>query len=211
MQSPIDFAAEGLLAGATDEPSRRARVRLLEHLIADGVPIAELKQAVAENRLVLLPLERALEGEPRYSALEVAARSGIPLELNRDLVSSLGLALPPPDLRAYGELDLLTTRAVKRFLELGIAPDGIREVTRVLGQGMSQLAAVLVRVMAESFVQPDDDEYTTAMRYEAVAKTLSREFPGAAARPEPAPPRADTHGGPRAAAARRPARRRAAR
>jgi adenylate cyclase len=176
VKPPLDFAAKGLLAGTTDDASRAARVRLLEHLLGEGVPLDELKQAIAENRLALLPPERALEGETCYSALEVAERSGLPLALHRDLLSSLGLALPPLDVRCYGEQDLLTTRAVRRFRDLGIAEERIREVTRVLGMGMSQLAATLVRVLAASFLQGDDDEYTTAMRYAAMAKTLSPEF-----------------------------------
>ena len=56
--SEIDFEAEGLLEGLEGE-SRESRRRLLEELSADGVALDELRQAVAEDRLALLPVERA--------------------------------------------------------------------------------------------------------------------------------------------------------
>ena len=64
----IDFEAEGLLEGVTGK-AREARLALLEELADDGVSLAELKRAVDENRLVLLPVERAFEeGSERYTA-----------------------------------------------------------------------------------------------------------------------------------------------
>jgi hypothetical protein len=61
----IDFEAEGLLEGL-DEATRAARRDLLEQLAADGATLDELKRAVAEDRLALLPVERVLAGEGRY-------------------------------------------------------------------------------------------------------------------------------------------------
>ena len=46
----IDFEAEGLLEGV-DGDARRDRQRLLEQLAADGVPLEELRDAVAAGRL----------------------------------------------------------------------------------------------------------------------------------------------------------------
>src|SRR5206468_12336270 len=54
-----DFEAEGLLEGLTGE-AREARCSLLEELEAAGVPLDELRSAVADGRLALLPLEREL-------------------------------------------------------------------------------------------------------------------------------------------------------
>ncbi|MQA76102.1 MAG: adenylate/guanylate cyclase domain-containing protein, partial [Solirubrobacterales bacterium] len=75
--SEIDFEAEGLLAGLEGEP-REARRRLLTELAEDGVPLEELRRAVAEDRLVLLPVERVLSGGGgRYTAAEIAQRAGL--------------------------------------------------------------------------------------------------------------------------------------
>ena len=67
----MDFAAEGLLDGLEDGRARAERIALLEELSADGVSLAELKAAVAEDRLVFLRVERTLGDR----ALHARARS----------------------------------------------------------------------------------------------------------------------------------------
>src|SRR5256885_2571882 len=91
----IDFEAEGLLEGLSGE-ARKARLKLLEELAADGVPVEDLREAAAAGRLVLLPVERALAGEegPRYTAREIAERSGVELELLQR--SRVALGTPNP-------------------------------------------------------------------------------------------------------------------
>src|SRR5689334_11299119 len=76
MTAPIDFEAEGLLDGV-DGDARNARQELLEQLAEDGASLDELKRAVAENRLAFLPVERVLAGDGRYTAREVAEKSGL--------------------------------------------------------------------------------------------------------------------------------------
>ena len=76
----IDFEGEGLLKG-TRGKAREARSELLEELAADGVPLEDLRRAVEEDRLALLPVERVLEGEgARYTAAEVAEEVGVDQE-----------------------------------------------------------------------------------------------------------------------------------
>ena len=79
MAEPIDYDAEGLLEG-TEGDERAGRLELLELLAEDGATLAELKRAVAEDRLALLPAERVLAGEGKYTAAEVAERSGLDSE-----------------------------------------------------------------------------------------------------------------------------------
>ena len=68
----IDFEAEGLLAGVAGQ-TREDRLALLEQLAGEGVPLEELREAVATRRLTLLPVERGLVGDgPRYSPREIA-------------------------------------------------------------------------------------------------------------------------------------------
>ena len=58
----IDFEAEGLLDGVDGE-ARVDRLALLEQLAGEGMPLEELREAVAAGRLTLLPVERALAGD----------------------------------------------------------------------------------------------------------------------------------------------------
>ena len=55
-RSELDFAASGLLDGLEGR-DREAREELLSGLLERGVTLEELKAAVAEDRLVLLPVE----------------------------------------------------------------------------------------------------------------------------------------------------------
>ena len=73
----IDFEAEGLLEGTSGE-AREARLDLLRQLADDGVELEELRTAVEEDRLALLPVERVLAGDPGelMTPAEIAERRG---------------------------------------------------------------------------------------------------------------------------------------
>ncbi len=62
------------LLGDLEREQREARRELLEQLGAAGVPEDELRRAVEEERLALLPVERALGGDCDLTAAEVAER-----------------------------------------------------------------------------------------------------------------------------------------
>ena len=86
----MDWAAEGLLDGCADEAAREARRALLDKLHADGVPVEELRRAVAEERLALLPVDRLLTSEAHYTAREIAEESGLDLDFFQDQRRVLG-------------------------------------------------------------------------------------------------------------------------
>ena len=70
----VDFAAAGLLDGLEDE-DRAARERLLRRLVEEGYTLEQLEQAVREDRLPLLLVDRVLGG--RYTANELEKRTGL--------------------------------------------------------------------------------------------------------------------------------------
>jgi adenylate cyclase len=167
----VDFEAEGLLDGI-DGDARAARSELLEHLAADGATLDELKRAVAEDRLALLPVERVLAGEGKYTAAEVAERSGLDRDFQDRLFRALGLALPDPDDRVYGEEDVEAGRTVIRFLDAGFGEDTVLEVCRVLGDSMARLAATIGGVVGETLIQPGDTERDLGLRYAQFTREL---------------------------------------
>ena len=57
----VDFESEGLLEGVEGR-AREARLKLLRELADQGVPLDELRVAVEERRLAVLPVERILSG-----------------------------------------------------------------------------------------------------------------------------------------------------
>jgi adenylate cyclase len=171
MDTP-DFEAEGLLDGLEGK-AREARVRLLEQLAADGVGIDELRRAVDEQRLVLLPVERVLAGQgERLTAAEVAERADIAPELLERDWRALGFALAAEDEAAYTEQDVEAAKRVKMLLDAGLPEDGVLEVARLLGMTMSQLAAANRRLIAEAFIAEGDAEDEVANRFAAAAEAL---------------------------------------
>ncbi|HUO72518.1 MAG TPA: adenylate cyclase regulatory domain-containing protein [Solirubrobacteraceae bacterium] len=166
----MDFAAAGLLDGLEGE-ERKARERLCEQLVADGVSLEELTAAVAENRLALLPVDRVLGG--RYSAREIEQRTGVPADLLMRYRRLLGLPAPEPDDPVFGDEDVEAARSTKMFLDAGFDENAIAEITRVLGEGISRLAMTATAAFAETFLQPGETEQDVATRFASLAERLT--------------------------------------
>ena len=158
-----DWASEGLLEGLQGK-DREARLAILQELHGDGVPLDELRRAVEEDRLMFLPVERALREEPRYSARELAEKSGIGYDLLTRQWQALGLATTEPDELLYGDRDLEAAKRIKQFLDAGVSPDGVVDMARVLGQSLARVAEASRFVMTQSFLGPDSTEYDVAQQ-----------------------------------------------
>lgn len=169
----VDFGAEGLLDGLDDAREREDRRGLLQDLLDGGVALDELRSAVAEDRLVLLGVERALGQQPaRYSREEVAERAGLELDFLRRLWRAMGMPEAAPDQRVLSEGDLEAARLVRQALDAGMPETGLLELSRVMGQSMANVSAAIGGVFAQSFVRPGDSERDLAQRYTEAAEAL---------------------------------------
>ena len=170
----IDWEAEGLLEGLDDEAAREARRGLLEHLSGEGCELDELKEAVAEGRLALLPSEKVLEGGGgRFTPDEVAERSGVDREFLDRLWRALGQALAGEDDRVFSQADVEAAQAVKRFRDAGFPDDGILEITRVMSQSLARLAASIGARFGEVVFKEGDTELDLAVRSAESTRELS--------------------------------------
>ena len=151
MSESIDFEAEGLLEGLEGE-ERESRLTLLRRLADDGCTIEELRSAVTDGRLALLPLERMLSGRPRYTPLEVADRSGIPIEELERQWRSIGVAVPGRDEVVLSAEDLDAADRMRGILDAGLGPEQLAELGRTIAVAMSQFAAASRQVMGQTFV-----------------------------------------------------------
>lgn len=168
----IDFAAEGLLDDLDGE-AREARLALLERLGAEGVPLEELREAVAAGRLTLLPVERKLAGEgPRYSPREIAAASGVELPLLQRFTAALGVPYPDPDERSLTEAELEAARRIKAFRDAGLPEEGMLQVARTIGMGTARIAEANRELVVRALLQPGDTERDLALRLAAAAEYM---------------------------------------
>ena len=165
----MDFRKAGLLDGLEGE-DLAARERLLERLAGEGFTLEELQAAVHEDRLALLLVERVLGG--RYSAKELEEQTGLEASQMLRIRRLLGLPMPSPEDRVFGEEEVEAANSISLFLESGLGEKAIAEITRVLGEGMARLAATTAAAFVGAFLQAGDSEDEVAERFAALAGQL---------------------------------------
>jgi adenylate cyclase len=169
----IDFEAEGLLGDLTGE-ARESRLALLQELTDEGVSLEELKRAVEENRLVLLPVERVFDaGTEHYTGPQIAEKAGLEPDFLRRLLRALGAPIPEDDEAMFTEADLEAARRAKLFLDAGLPQDGVLETSRLIGISMANLADANRDMVGEVFTEPGVDERELALRYAAAANSMA--------------------------------------
>jgi adenylate cyclase len=168
----IDFVAEGLLDGLEGEP-RAERLALLEHLARDGVPLAELLRATANGTLMFLPAERVIGGQARYTAAEIAERSGVSEEFLHAVLRAMGLPIRDADEAAYTESDLEVVQLTNVVRAAGVTDEEILDLLRALGRGLAQAAETMRALPLRIVLEPDLSEHALAQRYASVTSQLS--------------------------------------
>ena len=168
----MDWEAEGLLEDVPDDRAREARRELLDELHADGVPVEELRQAVKEQRLALVPVERLLGSEAKYTQAEIAEKAGVDVEYLQASRRALGLPVPDPDDRVFGEQDLEAAELGAKFRAGGFDDEGMLEATRVLGRGMARYADAMRSLAARSLLSSGSDEHELGRRFAAATEEL---------------------------------------
>lgn len=180
MAARFDFEREGLLDGLSGA-RRRGRERLLEELTEAGYALDELREAVAEGRLTLLPLERALSGAERFTPTEVAERAGVDRETLEEQWRALGMAAADPDEPSQTADEIAAAERVRAFLDAGFDADALRETSRVMAMAMSQVAAANRELVGGLFADDaeeggpaldEEPEDEVAHRLEALVSAL---------------------------------------
>ncbi|HVL94348.1 MAG TPA: adenylate cyclase regulatory domain-containing protein [Solirubrobacteraceae bacterium] len=168
----MDWEAEGLLEGLEGD-AREARRRLLDHLHSDGVPVAQLRAAVEQERLVLLPLERALMGPETLTVREVAEESGFDLEQVAQRQRVVGVTSgDDPDAQVFTPEDLEAFRRARGYLAAGLPTDDLLAALRTVSSSVARAAEASRQVFAGAYLRAGDNEFDLAMRYEQMTKLL---------------------------------------
>jgi adenylate cyclase len=173
MTDPAMIEAAGLLEGVEGERARRERIELVTELLDGGFTLEQVREAARENRLALLPIDLVLHpADVTLTAVDVAERSGMPLDFLRRLWRSLGLAEAEDTDLAYTDADLAAASTLAPFLAAGLDEDTLLVVAQVLGNGMSRLAETLREIVGEALMQAGDTERAVGLRYAQAAENL---------------------------------------
>jgi adenylate cyclase len=161
----IDFEAEGLLDGLEDERARQARLELLQSLADAGFSLEELRQATAEGRLAMLPVERVLAEEPRYTQRDLSELTGLELDVLAEARHAVGAPAVDPDERVLTEDDLELAQGAAALLQAGLSREQFLDLTRLMSRAMANVAAGLSAIFGEALLRPGDTERDLGLRY----------------------------------------------
>jgi adenylate cyclase len=164
----FDIEASGLLDGLEGK-ARAERAELIPWLLERGVTVEEIRVAFAP---MLLATRRLLGDDGVYvSDRETSEKMGIDLELLRQLQRAMGLPrVDDPDAAVHMRVDAEVAAFAQRFLELGIEPDQIVQVTSMLAEGLSRAAEVMRYTALASVLKPGATELDIAKGSEALLR-----------------------------------------
>jgi len=162
-----DAESAGLLDGVA--PSGRAeRAELLEWLLGEGFTPADIRASFSP---MLLPARRILGDDgSRISAREISEQTGLELDqLIRFQRAAGQQQVDDPDAAFFMRSDSDTAAHIKRFLDLGLDPDLMLAVVRVLAQGLANAADVMNVAALAAVLRPGVSELDIARGTRALA------------------------------------------
>jgi adenylate cyclase len=167
----VDIEAAGLLDGLQGQ-ARAERAELIEWLLGKGFTVEQIR---AEFAPMLLPAGRIVGDDGVYvSARQICEETGTDLELLEAIQRAMGLPLADdPDAVIHLRADSQAAANAKVFIDMGLSREQVIAVSRVLGQGLAQAAAVMRRVVLELVMEPGATELQLAQAYEAVVQRFA--------------------------------------
>ena len=167
----FDVESSGLLDGLNDE-ARAQRTALIPWLLDQGITVEEIRQSFAP---MLLPARRALGDDGSYvSARQISAEVGLALEQLTRFQRAAGLPqVEDPDAPAFMRPDGDTAVHIKRFLDLGIDPDQMLTVVRVLAEGLSHAAEEMRTAALGAVLHPGVSELEIAQASQAMVSVAA--------------------------------------
>ncbi|TGB36915.1 adenylate/guanylate cyclase domain-containing protein [Mycolicibacterium peregrinum] len=161
------MTADPTLLDGLDGEAAAQRAELVEWLLARGISADQIRQA---GTPMLLASRRVAGDDGTYvSTREISEQTGLEVELVQRLQRAMGLAtVEDPDAAVLLRADAEAVGFAERFLELGIDPDQIVQITRVLSEGLSRAAEVMRYAALAAVLTPAATELETAKASEAL-------------------------------------------
>lgn len=149
-----------MLDGLTGD-ARAQRAELIPWLLEQGISVGEIRASFAP---MLLAARRLVGDDGTYvSAREIAEQTGLDLETLTRVQRAGGLPhVDDPDAAVFMRPDGDSAAHIKRFLDLGVAPEQLLTVIRVLADGLSNAAEVMRYAALSTVVRPGVTELEAA-------------------------------------------------
>jgi len=169
----FDLDASGLLDGLEGR-ARDERAELIPWLIERGVSVDQIRDTAAP---MLLGSGQVIGDDGEYvSAREAAENSGVDLELFEQIQRAMGLPrVDDPEAAVFLRADAEAAKFTRDFLDAGIHPDDLVQITRLLGDGLSRAAVAMRSAALAAVMRPGATELEIARASETlVAKIAPR-------------------------------------
>ena len=168
MADEIDLEVSGLLDGL-EGTARAERAELIAWLLDQGISVEQIRNSFMP---MLLAARRVLGDDGTFvSAREASEKTGLELDLLQRIQRAMGLpTVDDPDAAVYLRADAEAARFAQRFVEMGIEPDQIVQITRLLADGLSRAAETMRYAGLASVLDPSASELTIAKNAEALMR-----------------------------------------
>jgi adenylate cyclase len=162
----FDLEASGLLDGLEGN-ARAERAELIPWLLDRGITVEQIRGAFVP---ALLAARRVLGDDGVYvSARETSEKMGIDLEVLERIQRAMGLPrVDDPAAAVHLRADAEAAAFAQNFIELGMAPEQIVQITRTLAEGLSRAAEVMRFAALASVLNPVATELEIAKNSEAL-------------------------------------------
>ena len=172
MDDTVDPYVTEELLGDLEGNARAERAELIEWLFEQGITADEIRGAVAPTLLAT----RRLMGDDGscVSAREISRSAGIELELLQRVQRAIGLArVEDPDAAVHLRADGAAAAHAQRFVDLGVDPERMLQVVRILAEGLSHAAEVMRYTALATILRPGASELELAKASQALTSQIA--------------------------------------
>jgi adenylate cyclase len=167
----VDQNIDDLLDGL-EGTARAERAELVEWLLEQGITADEIR---ATNPPLLLATRHLVGDDGTYvSTREISESYGVDLLLLQRVQRAIGLArVDDPDAVVHMRADGEAAAYAQRFVELGLNPDQVVLVVRVLAEGLSHAAEVMRYTALSAIMRPGATEVEIAKASKALVSQIA--------------------------------------
>jgi adenylate cyclase len=167
----VDRNIDDLLEGL-EGTARTERAELVEWLLEQGITADEIRST---NPPLMLATRHLIGDDGTYvSTREISEAYGIDLALLQRVQRAIGLVrVDDPDAVVHMRADGEAAAVTQRFVELGMDPDQLVLVVRVLAEGLSRAAEVMRYTALSTIMRPGATELEIAKASKALVSQIA--------------------------------------